>query len=161
MEKIMKNLSVNELQQKAIWLRKRSEESHDMVEKLKHKYRKRAFILKIISVLFSGVATILLGLQIAGLERWFKDGAFILVSIGTIVTALEPFLNFRALWIINEHSQSLFANLTDDIDYYLAGTEPERLNKESLDEFQRRHRHIWETLNTQWNDQRQGNRFSS
>ena len=156
----MKKLSTNELQQKAEWLRKRSTESHDTIESLKHKYRRRASVIKVATVLLSGTATILLGLQIAGFESWFKDIAFVLVSIGTLLAALEPYYNFRALWIITEQTQSMFANLTDDIDYYLAGTEPERLNKESLDDFQRRLNQIWEKISAQWNDQRQGNRYN-
>lgn len=90
-----------------------------------HKHRKqnrtRASIIKILTILGSGIITILLGLQIKGLEHYFTSGALVIGAILTMFSAFEPFFNFRALWIDHEEAITRMYRLKNDVEFYLAG----------------------------------------
>jgi len=112
------------------------------------------------TIALSGLGTILLGLQIAVLERWFNDIAFVLTALVTLVSSIEPFFNFRALWVEHERAKYRFHVLRDDIDFYLAGTDAETLSEERLQAFHERYRNIWANLSETWLEQRESDRYS-
>lgn len=112
--------------------------------------RRKASLIKTATVLFSGIATILLGLQITGFEKYFKDIAFVLGATVTLLNALEPYFNYRALWVEHEIALSRFHRLRDELDFYLAGVEPNTLNDERLNEIYTKYQDVWADLSTAW-----------
>lgn len=157
----VQNSPNDELVKKAEWLRKRIEVSLNDVKGMKNTYQKRASYIKVISICLTGTATILLGLQISGFEPVFKDTAFVLGALVTLVNAFEPFFNYRALWIENEIGKAKFHRLKDDFDYYMAGTTPGNLNIQKLDEFQKQAQDIWTSLGSAWQEHRGSNRYNA
>ncbi len=147
---------IYELQEKADWLNEKIDEAILHAKKLKRTNQKRASYVKIISVLFTGLITILLGLQIEGYAESFKAFAFVLGAFVTVINALEPFFNFRALWIEHEAALANFHRLKDSLEFYLIGLEPEKLEKNELEELNEKYQQIWVDLSRTWIEYRRG-----
>jgi hypothetical protein len=79
--------------------------------------RRKASLIKLTATFCSAAATILLGLKVPNLESQFKDIAFVLTALITLLSALEPFFNFRALWIEHEIALWKFYRLRDKIEF--------------------------------------------
>jgi hypothetical protein len=120
----------------------------------RHHYRNRASIVRIGTIVASTLVTVFLGLQIAGLEVYFKHIAFVLGAMVTLLNALEPFYNFRALWVEHEQALAGFYSLKNDLDFYLSGVKPEELDVNALDKFRERHGLIWGQLSKSWIEHR-------
>lgn len=150
----------SELQAKANWLRERIKTSITDAKVMKLGNRKKASIIKVANIGLSGLATILLGIQIVGFDPIFRNIAFVLVSIVTLLNAAEPFFNFRAHWVESEIAKASFHRLKDDLEYYLAGTKTEDLSAEVLDDFHERMQAIWNRFGESWSEHRQSNRFN-
>lgn len=149
-----------ELEKKANWLSNSIDASIENVAQKRLSNQRKATYLKILTLILSGSATILLGLQIAGLEKWFKDIAFVFASLVTLLTAAEPFFNYRAFWIEHERAKYRFHRLKDEFDFYLAGTTTDTLDPLRLEEFHQKYQEIWNELSENWLDQRQSNRYN-
>jgi hypothetical protein len=154
------DMPTQELKTKAEWLEKRISESVSKVKQRANASQKKASYIKILLFVLSGSATILLGIQITGLDKLFKDIAFVFTALVTLMAGVEPFFNFRGLWIEHERAEYKFHLLRDDLDFYLAGIEPEDLSIEKLNHFQERFQEIWSNLSKVWLDQREGQRYN-
>lgn len=126
------------------------------VERARDRNRRRATWIKLATVGLSAVATVLLGLQLSGMDDFLRNFAFILVTLGTLLNALEPFFNFRSLWVEEEATIAQFFRLRDELGYEIAavggGTPPD----EVLDRLFRQFVQIWEHHNTAWLGFRKG-----
>jgi hypothetical protein len=142
--------SYEELQSKAKYVQDSVEGSIQHVRRNRWRNQKRASAIKVATILFSALATVLLGLQIAGTEAYFKQIAFVFGAIVTMLNALEPFYNFRALWVEHELALARLYRIQSDLGFYLSGTKPEGLELKVLEEFQLRNRQAWEELSTAW-----------
>jgi hypothetical protein len=106
-----------------------------------------AGLIKITSVLFSALITVLLGFQISGFDGILKNTAFVLGAIVTLLNALEPFFNYRALWVESEVALAGLQSLRDDVHFYLAGRDPVNLEVDTLHCFLERYKTIWNSYN--------------
>jgi len=79
--------------------------------------QKKASYIKLAAMLFSSAATVLLGLKGVGSEQVFKNIAFVFSASVTLLTALEPFFNFRSFWVEHEIAQGRFLGLRADLDF--------------------------------------------
>lgn len=142
--------TIAELEKKAQWLSASIQEGLDRSRRKRDRFRTRASIIKIGTIVLSGTVTILLGLQIAGVEDRFRMIAFVLGAIVTMLAALEPFFNFRSLWVEHEEAVYHLYRLQDDLNFYLTGKQPAELSLEKLDEFNKRYGQIWDDLSHRW-----------
>jgi len=69
-----------------------------------------------------------------------------LTALITLLSALEPFFNFRALWVEHEIALWKFYRLRDKIDFYLAGNKPEKMSMEEIISFHAEFQTIWNDL---------------
>lgn len=136
--------------EKVEFLRTRINDSLTRARDNRQKNRKMASFIKIIIVLLSAIATILLGLENPVLNPLYKDIAFVFTALVTTLNALEPFFNYRALWVEHEIALWKFYRLRDKIDFYLAGIEPEQANPDKLNSFYNEYQTIWNDLSTSW-----------
>ena len=139
-----------ELQQKAEWLNKKIEEAIAHTRRNKSRNRKRATAVRTAQIAFSGIATILLGLQISGYEPVFKEIAFVLGALVTLLNALEPFFNFRSLWVEHEAAQAKFHRLKDQLEFFITGIDIGKANLEMLYHMNDEYGSIWNTLSETW-----------
>lgn len=116
--------------------------------------RRNSVLIKLATVLLTGLATILLGLQIQQLSDIQKNIAFALGSLATLLTALEPFFNFRALWVENELAIWKMHSLRDELEFYLASTEKKKIKSEHIINFNKKYVEIWNTLSQAWIENR-------
>ncbi|MGD1927854.1 MAG: SLATT domain-containing protein [Leptolyngbyaceae cyanobacterium] len=112
--------------------------------------RKKASLIKLTATFFSATATVLLGLQVPNLESQFKDIAFVLTASITLLSALEPFFNFRALWVEHEIALWKFYRLRDKLDFFLAGNRPEKIDMNEINKFHAEFQSIWDDLSQSW-----------
>lgn len=112
--------------------------------------RRKASLIKLTGTFCSATATILLGLKVPNLESQFRDIAFILTALITLLSALEPFFNFRALWVEHEVALWKFYRLRHKIEFYLAGNEPEKMSADEISSFHAEFQTIWDDLSQSW-----------
>lgn len=139
-----------EIEEKAKWLSEAIQEGLDRSRKRKREFKTKASVIKIATVFLSGLMTVLLGLQIQNYEDRFKMTAFILGAIVTVLNALEPFFNFRSLWIEHEETTYRLYRLQDDFTFYLKGKRPEELSLERIEEFNKLYAQIWVDVSRRW-----------
>ena len=136
--------------EKVDWLHSNIAESIDYMRKERNKNSKRASFLKIATIAMSGAGALLLGLQISGFDALFRNLAFALITIVTLVNALEPFFNYRALWIEQEKALAGFHRINNELDFYLAGTKIDQVTYEKLNQLYGEFREVWEQHNNAW-----------
>ncbi|PSB27071.1 SLATT domain-containing protein [Stenomitos frigidus] len=112
--------------------------------------RRKASLIKLTATFCSATATILLGLKVPNLESQLKDIAFVLTALITLLSALEPFFNFRALWVEHEIALWKFHRLRDKIEFYLAGNKPEKMSIDEINGFHAEFQIIWDDLSQSW-----------
>ena len=144
----------NELLGKSRYLVEKIDRSLDQVRVSRRYNRRLASLLRILTVLLSTLGTILLGIQISGTETQFKQVAFVFGAIVTLLNALEPYFNFRSLWIEHESALAELYELKEEITYYLAGKEPGSLESGVISSFHERHQQIWRRLSKAWIEHR-------
>ena len=76
--------------------------------------------------------------------------AFTLGAIVTVLNALEPFFNFRSLWVEHEEAVYRLYRLQDDFTFYLKGKQPKDLSQEKLEEFNQKYGQIWVDVSRRW-----------
>jgi len=98
----------------------------------------------------------LLGLKGLRVGETFKNIAFVFSAAVTLLSALEPYFNFRSFWVEHEIAQGRFLGLRADLDFYMAGTESndrdDKLKK--LEELHKEYQTIWNDLNNVWAENR-------
>lgn len=112
--------------------------------------RKRASFVKLAVTACLAFATIFLGLKSPNLESQLKDAAFVLTAFVTLLNALEPFFNYRALWVEHETALWKFHRLRDKIEYHMAGRSPELVETEDINNFHVEYQSIWDDLSQSW-----------
>lgn len=115
----------------------------------------KATTVKVMILCMSAGATILLGLSFGpAVEATTKNIAFALSSSVTVLYALEPFFNYRALWIEHERANAGFYQVKDRLDFYVTGRSDTQLDLEEIRKFYDEYENVWSTLNQAWNQQR-------
>ena len=113
----------------------------------KHRFRSSSSAVRVISLLLTVSATIILGLQT--LNVW-TGIAFSLIAVVTTVNSLEPFFAWRSRWVLMEETQYKFYRLRDDVAYYMASNKPEELEETQIRQFFNRYQTIWDQLSDRW-----------
>lgn len=145
---------VPELHDRAGFLRYEIERAISQTGYQKLRNQKRASYIKLAAMFFSSAATVLLGLKGVGSEQIFKNMAFVFSASVTLLTALEPFFNFRSFWVEHEVAQGRFLGLRADLDFYLAGSDAKDPDETKLAGFHQTYQKIWDDLNTVWAENR-------
>lgn len=118
----------------------------DMGAKRKRNQR-RASILKLASLILSAVATFVLAL---GDDRTLQVIALACTASLTVLNAVDPYFNFRSLWIEHEHAKSRFFSLYDRVRFYAEGRPPDAIELPVVLEFYADYEEIWDDLGEAW-----------
>ncbi|MFM7235725.1 MAG: SLATT domain-containing protein [Cyanobium sp.] len=90
------------------------EESIKDIRRKRKMNRQRATFIKLLILCLSGGATVLLGLDIGmNAQLPMKNLAFAFTASVTVLNALEPFFNYRALWVEHERANASLYQLKD------------------------------------------------
>lgn len=136
-----------EIEEKVNFLREYIDISIADMKKHRKENRRKASIVKVMTLVFSSLATILLGIQLKETDTILKNAAFIFSASVTLLNALEPFFNFRSLWIEHEQSLAQMYRLQNDFDFYLAGRKKEEIDENKIEKLRERYEEIWNNLN--------------
>ena len=68
----------------------------------------------------------------------------------TLITALEPFFNWRSRWVLMEEIQYRLNLMRDQIDYYLVTTPTADLDRDHLHRFFTSRLDIWTDASRRW-----------
>lgn len=149
-------VEIETLQKKAEQLGREIGGAIEHIKKEKRNNQRRASYIKIATVVFTASITVLLGLQVAGLENSFKSIALILGAIVTMLNALEPYFNYRTLWIEHEAALANFHGLKREYKFYMEGLPPESLSLSELGKLNDKYQQLWKQLSHSWLEYRRG-----
>jgi hypothetical protein len=117
--------------------------------------QQRATIVKVLILCMTGGATLLLGLNLGpAAELPLKNVAFALTSLVTVFNALEPFFNYRALWVEHERANAAFFQVKDRLDFYVTGRSDRELDLNEVRKFYDEYERVWAALSQAWTQQR-------
>jgi hypothetical protein len=97
--------------------------------------------------MLSAASTIILGVQ--DLDFWAGIG-FALVALVTVVSAIEPFFNWRSRWVLMEEQLHRFYRLEDDLRMELAKAPAAGVTSELVDKYYATFRGIWSSSGRRW-----------
>ena len=124
----------------------------------KAKFRRSASAIRVLSLVLAVASTIILGLQ--QLNFW-TGLAFSFVAVGTLVSAVEPFFNWRSRWILMEEAQYRLQRIRDELEYYLLKTPAADVALDDLDPFFERLQGVWTDTSERWLTYRRGGQAGS
>jgi len=113
----------------------------------KAKFRTYASSVRVITLVLTAASTVVLGIEAIPSRSSF---ALPLVAVVTVLTALEPFFNWRSRWVLMEETQYRLNRIRDQIDHYLVTTRPEDMRKEQLDVFYGEQQEVWADVSQRW-----------
>lgn len=149
-------LTAEEARHKVELLQRFIKSSIDDVGRKRKLNQRRATIVKVLILSLSGGATILLGLNLGpAAELPLKNVAFALSSLVTLLNALEPFYNYRALWVEHERANAAFFQVKDRLTYYVSGRSDDELEAAELRKFYDEYERVWSSLSQAWTQLRQ------
>lgn len=135
----------------ALWVRALTVRGIEWAQPRKRRFRSAASLTRMAILSLSAASTVILGLQ--DLDFWASLG-FTLVALSTVVTAMEPFFNWRSRWIMMEEAQYELRRIRDELDYLLATHPAEDLRRELVDPLFAREQEVWRRTSTRWLDER-------
>ncbi|WP_428911463.1 DUF4231 domain-containing protein [Niallia sp. Krafla_26] len=109
-----------------------------LFEKRRSRHKKKAYRLKLFSIVGSAIVTILLGLKSIGDLDILADITLILSALITMFNGIEGFYNHRGLWVKDVKTLTSLRELKRDVEFYTAGELEENLSPEALAEFKNR-----------------------
>ncbi|WP_212936415.1 DUF4231 domain-containing protein [Bacillus hominis] len=123
-------------------------ENISIFEERKEKNKKRAYKLRVYSIISSALVTLLLGLKAINLNL-FSNIALFFASLMTVFNGIEGFYNHRGLWYKDIKTLTSLRELKRDLDFSIAGEQRESISIELLTEYKNRLQNILtEDVNT-------------
>lgn len=106
-----------------------------------------AIAIRLLALGLSGAATILLGLsELSGTAAW----GFALSAMVTLITALEPFFNFRSRWVSADEALARWHRSEEELTLYVATRPQSELTIEEVIEFDQMRRDEWARFSQAW-----------
>ncbi|UZR93882.1 SLATT domain-containing protein [Chondrinema litorale] len=93
----------------------------------RRKNKVRAFVIRVMSTLMAAVITILLGLNIEGLEKTFNTMALVISGFLTVIGILQKLLDSKDLWVQYTSTVAKLEGLLFSIEYLEEGKNALRL----------------------------------
>lgn len=135
----------------ALWVRAQTVRGIKWAQPRKRRFRSAASVTRMTILILSATSTVILGLQ--DLDMWASIG-FTLVALSTVVTAVEPFFNWRSRWIMMEEAQYELRRIRDELDYLLATHRADELQRDQVEPLFAREQQVWRRTSTRWLDER-------
>ena len=142
--------NVSSVREQALWLQKQVEDSIRYVHMIEMRLRRSASIIRIITLLLSGVVTIALGIRWPAYAETLRNIAFVLGAVSTMLISVDLYFNYRGLWIEHEEAEWRLHRLKDRIAFYLQGRADDQLSAATVAGFHESYQWIWDNLSTRW-----------
>ena len=112
----------------------------DWADSRKTRFRVRASCAKVATLALTAASTVVLGI-LAIPDR--TAIALPMVALVALISALEPFFNWRSRWVLMEETQYRLNRIRDEMDYYLVTTATTDLGRDRLRSFFADQQDIW------------------
>lgn len=134
-----------------VFIRFRDLVSADMnwADSRKARFRARASFAKIAALALTAASTVVLGIPAIPNRTAV---ALPMVALVTLITALEPYFNWRSRWVLMEETQYRLNRIRDEIDYYVVTTPAADLDQDRLRRFFADEQEIWRDVSRRWID---------
>ena len=119
----------------------------DWADSRKARFRARASFAKVAALALAAASTIVLGIPAIPNRTAV---ALPMVALVTLVSALEPFFNWRSRWVLMEETQYRLNRIRDEMDYYLVTTPAASLDQDQLRRFFADQQDIWRDVSRRW-----------
>ena len=119
----------------------------DWADSRKARFRARAAAAKVAALALTAASTVVLGIPAIPNRTAI---ALPMVALVTLVTALEPFFNWRSRWVLMEETQYRLNLIRDEMDYYLVTTPTTDLDRDRLHRFFTCRLDIWTDASRRW-----------
>lgn len=119
----------------------------DWADSRKTRFRVRASCAKVATLALTAASTVVLGIP-AIPDR--TAIALPMVALVTLISALEPFFNWRSRWVLMEETQYRLNRIRDEMDYYLVTTSTSDLDRDRLRRFFTDQQDIWNDVSRRW-----------
>ena len=138
-----------ELPLREAFIRFRDLVSADMkwADSRKVRFRTSASIAKLAALVLAAASTIVLGIPAIPNRTAI---ALPMVATVTLVSALEPFFNWRSRWVLMEETQYRLNRIRDEMDYHLVTTPAADLNQDQLRRFFMDQQDVWRDVSRRW-----------
>jgi hypothetical protein len=113
----------------------------------KARFRARASYARVTALVLAATSTVVLGIP-AIPDR--TAIALPMVALVTLLSALEPFFNWRSRWVLMEEAQYRLNRIRDEMDYYLVATPAADLDRDHLHRFFTDRQDIWNDVSRKW-----------
>jgi len=128
----------------------------DWADSRKNRFRVRASCTKVAALALTASSTVVLGIP-AIPDR--TAIALPMVALVTLISALEPFFNWRSRWVLMEETQYRLNRIRDEMDYYLVTTPAADLDRGRLNRFFTDQQGIWNDVSRRWIEFRKLDQF--
>jgi hypothetical protein len=119
----------------------------DWADSRKSRFRLRASCAKVAALALTAASTVVLGISaIPGRAAI----ALPMVALVALISALEPFFNWRARWVLMEETRYRLNRIRDEMDYYLVTTPAADLDRDRLHGFFTDQQDVWQDASRQW-----------
>lgn len=119
----------------------------DWADSRKVRNRAKAFRTRIAILVLTAASTVVLGIP-AIPER--TSVALPMVALVTLIGGLEPYFNWRSLWVLMEETQYRLNRIRDEMDYYLVVTPEADISLYRLEAFFKAQQEIWNDVSRRW-----------
>jgi hypothetical protein len=119
----------------------------DWADSRKARFRMRASCAKVTALALTGASTVVLGIPAIPARAAI---ALPMVALVTLISALEPFLNWRSRWVLMEETRYRLNRIRNEMDYYLVTTPAAELDRDLLYRFFTDQQEIWHDVSRQW-----------
>lgn len=113
------------------------EQNIHLFETRRNRHKKKAYRLKLYSIIGSAIVTILLGLKSIKFDL-LADITLGLSAFITMINGIEGFYNHKGLWVKDVKTLTSLRELKRDVEFYTAGEPEDALSPEVLSHFKAR-----------------------
>ncbi|HEV3360232.1 MAG TPA: DUF4231 domain-containing protein [Pseudonocardiaceae bacterium] len=116
----------------------------DWSELRKRRFRRRAAMVKVGTLVLTALSTVILGIEAIPARASIALPA---VALVTVLSALDSFFGWRSRWVLMEETQFRLNRIRDEIDYYLVCTPTEEVSRAKLGQFFHDQQDVWAHVN--------------
>ena len=119
----------------------------DWADSRKARFRRSASRARIVTLALTAASTVVLGIQAIPNRTAI---ALPMVALVTLISALEPFFNWRSRWVLMEETQYRLNRIRDEMDYYIVTTPTSGLDRGRLHKFFTDQQDVWNDVSRRW-----------
>ncbi|MFC5452174.1 DUF4231 domain-containing protein [Paenibacillus aestuarii] len=129
------------------------QEIQDMIlffQKRKRRNKKKAFYIKLLTIICSALISVLLGLKDINAGNLLVNISIGLGAFITVLNFIESFYNHKELWIKEAKAHIELLELKTNIDFYIVGEDNSNIKLTDLEKFKDRFNEIINTNANNW-----------